>query len=126
MVVHSLWSVVAAIVVLVVVVHPRLAASASGRGRFGLRSVDQGDFAVAGLCSLANIMHAGYKCQEYHDCKLLLSSKAWHLDKAHGFNFFPGTQSIEVLAVFKRGPGIGNKKKKSGKKKKKKSTLKNI
>ncbi|XP_063936763.1 uncharacterized protein LOC108227183 isoform X2 [Daucus carota subsp. sativus] len=60
------------------------------------------------------------------DCKMLLSSKAWHLDKAHGFNFFPGTQSIEVLAVFKRGPGVGNKKKKPGKKKKKKTTLKNI
>ncbi|KAK6928513.1 hypothetical protein RJ641_007104, partial [Dillenia turbinata] len=26
------------------------------------------------------------------DCKSLLSGKAWHLDKAHGFNFFPGTQ----------------------------------
>ncbi|THG22553.1 hypothetical protein TEA_028633 [Camellia sinensis var. sinensis] len=26
------------------------------------------------------------------DCMSLLSSKAWHLDKAHGFNFFPGTQ----------------------------------
>ncbi|KAK3033473.1 hypothetical protein RJ639_033077 [Escallonia herrerae] len=51
------------------------------------------------------------------DCMSLLSSKAWHLDKAHGFNFFPGTQSIEILAVFKRGPGV--KKKKSGKKKKK-------
>ncbi|KAL1314652.1 uncharacterized protein LOC107605026 isoform X1 [Arachis ipaensis] len=49
------------------------------------------------------------------DCKSLLSSKAWHLDKAHGFNFFPGTQSIEILAVFKRGP----QKKKPGKKKKK-------
>ncbi|KAF7819439.1 putative RNA methyltransferase pc1998 family [Senna tora] len=49
------------------------------------------------------------------DCKALLSSKAWHLEKAHGFNFFPGTQSIEVLAVFKRGP----QKEKSGKKKKK-------
>lgn len=49
------------------------------------------------------------------DCKSLLSSKAWHLEKAHGFNFFPGTQSIEVLAVFKRGPP----KKKPGKKKKK-------
>lgn len=34
--------------------------------------------------------------------------------------------SIEVLAVFKRGPGVGNKKKKPGKKKKKKTTLKNI
>ncbi|CAJ1946635.1 unnamed protein product [Sphenostylis stenocarpa] len=49
------------------------------------------------------------------DCKSLLSSKAWYLEKAHGFNFFPGTQSIEVLAVFKRGP----QKKKPGKKKKK-------
>ncbi|KAJ7974787.1 RNA methyltransferase [Quillaja saponaria] len=48
------------------------------------------------------------------DCKSLLSSKAWHLEKAHGFNFFPGTLSIEVLAVFKRDL----KKKKSGKKKK--------
>ncbi|KAH9791995.1 mts domain-containing protein [Citrus sinensis] len=51
------------------------------------------------------------------DCKSLLSSKAWHLEKAHGFNFFPGTQSIEVLAVFKRGQGL--KKKKLAKKKKK-------
>lgn len=53
------------------------------------------------------------------DCNSLLSSKAWHLEKAHGYNFFPGTQSIEVLAVFKRGQGVGLKKKKSGKKKKK-------
>lgn len=50
------------------------------------------------------------------DCKALLSSKAWELEKAHGFNFFPGTQSIEVLAVFKRKVGA-KKKKKSGKKK---------
>ncbi|KAK3036462.1 hypothetical protein RJ639_030061 [Escallonia herrerae] len=28
------------------------------------------------------------------DCMSLLSSKAWHLDKAHGFNFFPGTQRL--------------------------------
>ncbi|XP_027193513.1 uncharacterized protein [Cicer arietinum] len=49
------------------------------------------------------------------DCKSLLSNKVWYLEKAHAFNFFPGTQSIEVLAVFKRGP----QKKKSGKKKKK-------
>ncbi|EOY02772.1 S-adenosyl-L-methionine-dependent methyltransferases superfamily protein [Theobroma cacao] len=49
------------------------------------------------------------------DCKALLTSKSWHLEKAHGFNFFPGTQSIEVLAVFKRSL----KKKKTGKKKKK-------
>ncbi|CAK7328293.1 unnamed protein product [Dovyalis caffra] len=41
------------------------------------------------------------------DCKSLLSSKKWRLEKAHGFNFFPGTQSIEVLAVFKRGKVAG-------------------
>ncbi|GJS22514.1 uncharacterized RNA methyltransferase [Tanacetum coccineum] len=29
------------------------------------------------------------------NCTALLSSKAWHLSKAHGFNFFPGTQSIK-------------------------------
>ncbi|KAG8637742.1 uncharacterized RNA methyltransferase pc1998 isoform X2 [Manihot esculenta] len=52
------------------------------------------------------------------DCKLLLSSKEWHLEKAHGFNFFPGTQSIEILAIFKRGRRAPLKKKKSGKKKK--------
>ncbi|KAJ8750047.1 hypothetical protein K2173_013962 [Erythroxylum novogranatense] len=51
------------------------------------------------------------------DCKSLLSSKRWHLEKAHGFNFFPGTQSIEVLAVFKRRQRA-QLKKKSGKKKK--------
>ncbi|KAI3978028.1 hypothetical protein MKX01_032405 [Papaver californicum] len=55
------------------------------------------------------------------DCRSLLSSKGWHLEKAHGFNFFPGTNSIEVLAVFKRTAGGGAKKKKTGKKKKKKS-----
>ncbi|KAK8608656.1 hypothetical protein V6N13_024073 [Hibiscus sabdariffa] len=49
------------------------------------------------------------------DCKALLTNKSWRLEKAHGFNFFPGTQSIEVLAVFKRSL----KKKKTGKKKKK-------
>lgn len=26
------------------------------------------------------------------DCSSLLASKEWHLHKAHGFNFFPGTQ----------------------------------
>ncbi|XP_058103294.1 uncharacterized protein LOC131246863 [Magnolia sinica] len=53
------------------------------------------------------------------DCRSLLSNKAWYLEKAHGFNFFPGTNSIEVLAVFKRGPRADQKKKKTGKKKKK-------
>ncbi|KAL8038815.1 hypothetical protein ABFX02_11G132300 [Erythranthe guttata] len=52
------------------------------------------------------------------DCMSLLSRKAWRLEKVHGFNFFPGTQSIEILAVFKRGSGGNIKKKKSGKKKK--------
>uniref|UniRef100_A0A2P2L4F9 Methyltransferase small domain-containing protein n=1 Tax=Rhizophora mucronata TaxID=61149 RepID=A0A2P2L4F9_RHIMU len=52
------------------------------------------------------------------DCKSLLSTKEWQLEKAHGFNFFPGTQSIEILAVFKRGHGQSLKKMKSGKKKK--------
>ncbi|XP_022895366.1 uncharacterized protein LOC111409563 [Olea europaea var. sylvestris] len=51
------------------------------------------------------------------DCMSLLSCKAWYLDKAHGFNFFPGTQSIEVLAVFKRGTKPNIKRRKSGKKK---------
>lgn len=81
------------------------------------------------------------------DCKSLLDSKAWKLHKAHGYNFFPGTQryrehecltwpfinlfllsylillffcSIEVLAVFKRVGRVSSNKKKSGKKKKKK------
>ncbi|KAG0489833.1 hypothetical protein HPP92_006696 [Vanilla planifolia] len=52
------------------------------------------------------------------DCRFLLSNNAWHLEKAHGFNFFPGTQSIEVLALFKRGPRVVQTKKKLGKKKK--------
>ncbi|KAM3306900.1 putative RNA methyltransferase isoform X2 [Capsicum chacoense] len=52
------------------------------------------------------------------DCSSLLASKEWDLHKAHGFNFFPGTQSIEILAVFKRGRGESTKKKNSGKKQK--------
>ncbi|XP_038974334.1 uncharacterized RNA methyltransferase pc1998 [Phoenix dactylifera] len=54
------------------------------------------------------------------DCRALLSSKAWHLEKAHAFNLFPGTESIEVLGVFKRGPRVGQKKKKRGKTKRNK------
>ncbi|KAF8378103.1 hypothetical protein HHK36_029439 [Tetracentron sinense] len=30
------------------------------------------------------------------DCRSLLSSKAWRLEKAHGFNFFPGTQRVDI------------------------------
>lgn len=52
------------------------------------------------------------------DCRTLLSTKTWRLEKAHAFNFFPGTESIEVLAVFKRGPQAAKGKKKKGKKKK--------
>ncbi|KAI5651105.1 hypothetical protein M9H77_37110 [Catharanthus roseus] len=48
------------------------------------------------------------------DCLSLVSGKTWHLEKAHGFNFFPGTESIEILAVFKRG---ARATKKAGKKK---------
>ncbi|RWR74547.1 RNA methyltransferase [Cinnamomum micranthum f. kanehirae] len=54
------------------------------------------------------------------DCRSILSSEAWHLEKAHAFNFFPGTESIEVLAVFKRGSQVDLKKKKTVKKKKRK------
>nr|XP_010926717.2 uncharacterized protein LOC105048923 isoform X4 [Elaeis guineensis] len=54
------------------------------------------------------------------DCRALLSSKAWHLEKAHAFNLFPGTESIEVLGVFKRGPWVGQKKKKRRKTKRNK------
>ncbi|KAJ8646125.1 hypothetical protein MRB53_007873 [Persea americana] len=54
------------------------------------------------------------------DCRSILSSEAWHLEKAHAFNFFPGTESIEVLAVFKRGSPVDLKKKKTAKKKKRK------
>ncbi|XP_039120895.1 uncharacterized RNA methyltransferase pc1998 [Dioscorea cayenensis subsp. rotundata] len=50
------------------------------------------------------------------DCKSLLADKSWHLEKAHAFNFFPGTDSIEVLAVFKCGPRVAQKKKKGKKK----------
>ncbi|PKA54892.1 hypothetical protein AXF42_Ash000727 [Apostasia shenzhenica] len=50
--------------------------------------------------------------------RYLISGNAWHLEKAHAFNLFPGTQSIEVLAVFKRGPKFSAKNKKAGKKKK--------
>ncbi|KAJ3678281.1 hypothetical protein LUZ60_002084 [Juncus effusus] len=46
------------------------------------------------------------------DCKKIVATNGWHLEKAHAFNFFPGTQSIEVLAIFKRGPGVSQKKKK--------------
>uniref|UniRef100_A0A453GC31 Uncharacterized protein n=1 Tax=Aegilops tauschii subsp. strangulata TaxID=200361 RepID=A0A453GC31_AEGTS len=43
------------------------------------------------------------------DCKSLISNEAWHLENAHAFNFFPGTDSIEVLAIFRRDSGIAQK-----------------
>ncbi|CAD6228467.1 unnamed protein product [Miscanthus lutarioriparius] len=52
------------------------------------------------------------------DCKSLISSKVWQLENAHAFNFFPGTDSIEILAIFKRESEDGQKKKKKAKKKK--------
>ncbi|KAG6541565.1 hypothetical protein Mapa_017087 [Marchantia paleacea] len=50
------------------------------------------------------------------DCAALTEGDAWHLDDGHAFNFFPGTDSIETLAVFKRGKSTGTKssKRKSG------------
>ncbi|KAI5055006.1 hypothetical protein GOP47_0030151 [Adiantum capillus-veneris] len=36
------------------------------------------------------------------DCTDLVEGGAWHLFAGHAFNFFPGTDSIEILAVFKR------------------------
>ncbi|CAM6119504.1 unnamed protein product [Calypogeia fissa] len=48
------------------------------------------------------------------DCAALVENNAWHLEEACAFNFFPGTDSIEVLAVFKSGK---KKKSKVGKKK---------
>ncbi|KAJ4798540.1 S-adenosyl-L-methionine-dependent methyltransferases superfamily protein [Rhynchospora pubera] len=51
------------------------------------------------------------------DCRNLVGKNGWHLEKAHAFNFFPGTQSIEVLAIFKRGPSVSLKKKKKKTKK---------
>lgn len=34
------------------------------------------------------------------DCISLLSSKAWQLEKAYGFNFFPGTERYCFLSLF--------------------------
>ncbi|KAI6671400.1 hypothetical protein NL676_006285 [Syzygium grande] len=45
------------------------------------------------------------------DCKSLLSSKAWHLEKTRGFNFFPGTQSVQKKGKY------AHQEKESGKEK---------
>ncbi|KAH8941042.1 hypothetical protein BDL97_14G017100 [Sphagnum fallax] len=37
------------------------------------------------------------------DYAALVEGDAWYLDDAKAFNLFPGTNSIEVLAIFKRG-----------------------
>ncbi|XP_073288755.1 uncharacterized protein [Primulina huaijiensis] len=34
------------------------------------------------------------------DCMSLLSTKSWHLEKAHGFNFFPGTQRCVLFWIY--------------------------
>jgi len=36
------------------------------------------------------------------DCAILLNSNQWRLHRAEGFNFFPGSDAVETLAVFKR------------------------
>lgn len=52
------------------------------------------------------------------DCMDLVADGAWHLLAGQAFNFFPGTDSIEVLAVFKRGKRKKEKLKKKPSKKK--------
>ncbi|MCO5558672.1 hypothetical protein L7F22_012258 [Adiantum nelumboides] len=44
------------------------------------------------------------------DCTDLVEG-GWHLFAGHAFNFFPGTDSIEVLAIFKHGKRKRTKKK---------------
>ena len=36
------------------------------------------------------------------DCDALIGSKQWALRRAEGFNFFPGSDALETLAVFER------------------------
>ena len=36
------------------------------------------------------------------DCDALIASKQWALRRAEGFNFFPGSDALETLAVFER------------------------
>ena len=36
------------------------------------------------------------------DAEALLESGEWTLERAEGFNFFPGGDALEVLAVFRR------------------------
>ena len=36
------------------------------------------------------------------DCDALIASKQWALRRAEGFNFFPGSDALETLAVFQR------------------------
>jgi tRNA/tmRNA/rRNA uracil-C5-methylase (TrmA/RlmC/RlmD family) len=43
----------------------------------------------------------GFKSFE-RDCDALLESKEWILKHAEGFNFFPGSDAVETLAVFQR------------------------
>eukprot|EP00850_Spirogloea_muscicola_P004222 SM000018S03587 [mRNA] locus=s18:94827:100135:- [translate_table: standard] len=44
------------------------------------------------------------------DCELLTAGGAWHLDNARAFHFFPGTDSMEILAVFKSGKRLKQSK----------------
>jgi hypothetical protein len=39
------------------------------------------------------------------DCDALIASKQWALRRAEGFNFFPGSDALETLAVFERVGG---------------------
>lgn len=44
------------------------------------------------------------------DCLALTRDDAWHLSKAQAVQFFPGTDSMETLAIFKRGKKPRDKK----------------
>ena len=46
-------------------------------------------------------LSCGYKALE-RDCKALLGSRQWRLVHCEAFAFFPGTDSLETLAVFQR------------------------
>ncbi|XP_002961857.2 uncharacterized protein LOC9629655 [Selaginella moellendorffii] len=43
------------------------------------------------------------------DCEALEENGHWHLANAHAYNFFPGTDSIEILAVFRAGKRMKKK-----------------
>ncbi|KAL3636683.1 hypothetical protein CASFOL_018982 [Castilleja foliolosa] len=52
----------------------------------------------------AHLIHsiwANFQTSANNDCMSLLSSEAWHLDKAHGFNFFPWNTEVNAPSCFR-------------------------